>query len=105
MTTRSGGTGIDILYGHVWYLKDGKFIEAWMGTLKEREAFQDILNLEIGCYQINGDDSRLYAWTTKYSTKISTGTPMSKPETTVSIFKFDGTKYVLQNRDTCVSSN
>jgi len=105
MTTRAGGTGLDIFYGHVWYLKDGKFIEAWMGTLKERTAFQDILNLKIGSYQINSDDSRLYAWTTKYSTKISTNTPMAKPTTTVSIFKFDGIKYVLQSEKTCEHSN
>ena len=105
MTTRAGGTGIDIFYGHVWYLKDAKFVEAWMGTLKERTAFQDILNLKIGGYQINSDDSRLYAWTTKYATKISTNTPMAKPTTIVSIFKFDGVKYVLQSQDTCEHSN
>ena len=105
MTTRAGGSGIDIFYGLVWYLKDGKFVEAWMGTLKERTAFQDILNLKIGCYQINSDDSRLYAWTTKYSTKMSTNTPMAKPTTTVSIFKFDGIKYVLQSQNTCEQSN
>ena len=105
MTTRAGGSGIDIFYGHVWYLKDGKFVDAWMGTLKERTAFQDILNLKIGSYQINSDDSRLYAWTTKYSTKISTNTPMAKPTTTVSIFKFDGIKYVLQSQNTCEQSN
>lgn len=105
MTTRAGGSGIDIFYGHVWYLKDGKFVDAWMGTLKERTAFQDILNLKIGSYQINSDDSRLYAWTTKYSTKMSTNTPMAKPTTTVSIFKFDGIKYVLQSQNTCEQSN
>jgi hypothetical protein len=105
MTTRSGGSGVDIFYGHIWYLRGGKFVEAWMGTLKERTAFQDILNLEIGGYQINGDDSRLYEWTTKYSTKISTNTPLVKPKTTVSIFKFDGIKYVLQSQNTCEHSN
>lgn len=105
MTTRAGGSGIDIFYGHVWYLKDGKFVDAWLGTLKERTAFQDILNLKIGSYQINSDDSRLYAWTTKYSTKMSTNTPMAKPTTTVSIFKFDGIKYVLQSQNTCEQSN
>lgn len=101
MTTRAGGTGIDMLYGHVWYLKDGKFLEAWMGTLKERTAFQDILSLKIGSYQINSYDLRLYSWTTKYDTKISTNTPMAKPTTIVSIFKFNGVKYVLQSRNTC----
>ena len=105
MTTRAGGTGIDILYGHVWYLKDSKFVEAWMGTLKERTAFQDILNLKIGGYQINSDDSRLYAWTTKYGSKISTNTPIAKPTTIVSIFKFNGDKYVLQSQDTYEHSN
>ena len=45
MTTRAGGSDMDILYGHVWYLKDGKFLEAWMGTLKVRTAFQDIPSL------------------------------------------------------------
>ncbi|MGH4125456.1 MAG: hypothetical protein ACREV6_21285 [Clostridium sp.] len=105
MTTRSGGLGIDIFYGHVWYLKDSKFVEAWMGTLKERTVFQDILDLKIGGYQINSDDSRLYAWTTKYDTKISTNTLMTKPTTIVSIFKFDGVKYVLQSQDTCDHSN
>jgi len=24
MTTRAGGSGIDIFHGHVWYLKDSK---------------------------------------------------------------------------------
>ena len=105
MTSRAGGTGMDIFYGHVWYLKDSKFVEAWMGKLKEREAFKDILNLKMGAYQINSDDSRLYAWTTKYTTKISTNTPMAKPTTIVSIYKFDGVKYVLQSQDTCEHSN
>ena len=105
MTTRAGGSGMDIFYGHVWYLKDSKFVDAWMGTLKERTAFQDILSLKIGSYQINSDDSRLYAWTTKYDTKISTKTPLAKPKTTVSIFKFDGIKYVLQSQNTCEHSN
>jgi hypothetical protein len=105
MTIRAGGSGMDIFYGHVWYLKDSKFVEAWMGTLKERTAFQDILDLKIGGYQINSDDSRLYAWTTKYGTKISTKTPIAKPITIVSIFKFDGVKYVLQSQDTCKHSN
>lgn len=105
MTTRAGGSGMDIFYGHVWYLKDSKFVEAWMGTLKERTAFQDILNLKIGGYQINSDDLRLYAWTTKYGTKISTNTPIAKPITIVSIFKFNGVKYVLQSQDTCEHSN
>jgi hypothetical protein len=105
MTIRAGGSGMDILYGNVWYLKDGKFVEAWMGTLKERSAFQDILNLDIGGYQIDGDDSRLYAWTTKYSTRISTKAPMAKPITIVSIFKFDGIKYVLQSQKKCEHSN
>lgn len=105
MTIRSGGSGVDIFYGLVWYLKDGKFVEAWLGTLKERTAFQDILDLKIGSYQINGDDLNLYAWTTKYSTKISTNTPLVKPTTTVSVFKFDGIKYVLQSEKTCEHSN
>ncbi|MBK5240335.1 hypothetical protein [Clostridium sp.] len=105
MTTRSGGSGMDVFHGHVWYLKDRKFVEAWMGTLKERTAFQDILSLQIGGYQINSDDLRLYAWTTKYGTKISTNTLMTKPTTIVSIFKFDGVKYVLQSQDTCDHSN
>jgi hypothetical protein len=105
MTTRAGGSGMDIFYGHVWYLKDSKFVEAWMGTLKERTAFQDILNLKIGGYQINSDDSRLYVWTTKYDTKISTKIQLAKPKTTVSIFKFDGIKYVLQSQNTCEHSN
>ncbi|MGV8983795.1 hypothetical protein [Clostridium sp.] len=105
MTTRNGGSGMDILYGHVWYLKDSKFVEAWMGTLKERTAFQDILDLKIGVYQINSDDLRLYAWTTKYVTKISTNTPMTKPTTIVSIYIFDGVKYVLQSQNTCEHSN
>ena len=105
MTTRAGGSGMDIFYGHVWYLKDSKFVDAWMGTLKERTAFHDILNLKIGSYQINSDDSRLYAWTTRYNTKISTNTPIAKPTTNVSIFKFDGIKYVLQSQDNCENSN
>ncbi|MBU3188370.1 hypothetical protein K9O30_03215 [Clostridium bowmanii] len=105
MTTRAGGSGMDIFYGHVWYLKDSKFVEAWIGTLKERTAFQDILGLKIGGYQINSDDLRLYAWTTKYATKISTNKPLAKPTTIVSIFKFNGVKYVLQSQDTCGHSN
>ncbi len=105
MTTRSGGSGVDILHGHLWYLKDGKFVEAWMGNLKERSAFQDILSLEIGGYKINSDDALLHAWTTKYSTKISTNAAMANPTTIVSIYKFDGIKYVLQSQKTCEHSN
>lgn len=101
MTTRTGGSGLDELTAHLWYLKEGKFVEAWEGTLKERTFFNGNCYLNIGSYQFNSDDNRLYAWLSNYSIKLETDILIEEPTTTVSVYKFDGNKYILQTKNKC----
>jgi hypothetical protein len=92
---RGGGLGLDIFTAYLWYLKDGKFVEAWKGTLKERTSFQYDLYLRVGGYQYIEEFSKLFAWSSDYSTNTAVG----KPATTIAIYKFDGNKFILESEE------
>lgn len=101
---RSGGSGVDIYTAHLWYLKEGKFIEAWEGTVKERSFFQDNYYLGVGGYQYVNELDNLYTWLSNYSIEIDTNTQIEKPMTTVSIYRFDGNKFILETEEKCEHS-
>jgi hypothetical protein len=95
----TGGSGLDEYIAHLWYLKDGKFVEAWKGILKEQSAFQDTVFFKVGGYQYVDRISKLFAWSSEYLFSIDTSKSIRKPTTTLSIFKFDGVKFVLESEE------
>lgn len=104
LTERSGGVDLDVYTTHLWYLKEGKFIETWEGTVKERSVFQGNYYLSVGGYQYIEEFYKLYTWLSNYSIKIHTNTPIEKPMTTVSVYRFDGNKFILEAEEKCEHS-
>lgn len=104
LTELSGGSDLSILTAHLWYMKDGKFIEAWKGKLKEESVFQDNYALTVGGYQYIQTFSHLYTWSSNYLINTNTNIPKEKPTTTVSIYKFDGNKFILESEGKCEHS-
>lgn len=101
LTELSGGSDLSILTAHLWYLKDGKFIEAWKGTLKEQSVFQGNFGLTVGGYQYIDTFGHLYTWESDYNINMDTNIPKLKPTTTVSIYKFDSNKFILEFKGKC----
>ncbi|WP_410768625.1 stalk domain-containing protein [Fontibacillus sp. BL9] len=90
---RTGGTGIDVHYAHLWYLDNGIMKEAWRGTMKERFAMvPDGHSLLAGSYQVI--DNTLYSWETFTKLADDDETVVGKPETKMKVFRFDGTEFV-----------
>lgn len=94
LTERTGGSDLDTYIAHLWYLKEGIFIEAWKGTLEERSFFQRNMFLRVGGYRYVEKFTKLFTWSSEYSIKVDTNTPIGKPTTTISIYKFDGSKFI-----------
>ncbi|GIO83134.1 hypothetical protein J25TS5_00660 [Paenibacillus faecis] len=90
---RTGGTGIDVKYAHLWYVKDGKWVEAWKGVLKERNAMiTGAHSLVAGSYQVI--DDTLFSWETLTRLEDDDETVKGERETTLQVFQFDGTRFV-----------
>ncbi|RCX23557.1 copper amine oxidase-like protein [Fontibacillus phaseoli] len=90
---RTGGTGIDVYYAHLWYLDNGAMKEAWRGTLKERFAMvSGGHSLLAGSYQVI--NNMLYSWETFTRLADDDETVVGKPETKMKVYRFDGTKFV-----------
>lgn len=105
---RTGGTGADVNVSHLWYLENGKMVEAWQGKLKERLTIHPSGGylLNVGSYQIicsgsvyestnDYSSNRLYYWETKYKFADDNITKVGEPVTTSETFKFDGKTYRL----------
>ncbi|WP_334071232.1 MULTISPECIES: hypothetical protein [Paenibacillus] len=92
---RTGGTGLDIKYVHLWHVENGKWVEAWKGVLKERNAMiTGLHSLVAGGYQVI--DDTLYSWNTLTLLEDDDETMKGQRETTLQIFRFDGTRFVEQ---------
>jgi hypothetical protein len=99
LAERGGGSGLDVYTAHLWYLKDGKFVEAWKWILKERSVFQYDLYLSVGGYRYAEEFSKLFAWSSDYLTNVNTNTLVRRPTTTISVYKFDGNKFILESEE------
>lgn len=94
ITTRTGGTGLDVREAHLMYLNDlGVWTEAWSGTLKERSTFQDNVHLIIGSYQLNDDNGQLFYWQTVMDVSL-TNEQIRKPQTTLKVFELVEGRFV-----------
>lgn len=91
---RTGGSGVDILEAHLWYLQDGKLVKAWSGTLQGTSSIPGGQLIQIaGSYQLVGADTehpQLYTWQTTQELDPDTGLPLSKKaETTTEILSWN----------------
>lgn len=89
----TGGTGLDVYEAHLWYLQDGKLVEAWSGILQETSSIPGgQLFRTAGSYQLVGADSEhpmLYTWQTRQELHPESGLPLSdKTETTTEILSW-----------------
>lgn len=92
---RTGGTGVDVKYVHLWHVENGKWVEAWEGVLKERNAMiTGLHSLVAGGYQVI--DDTLYSWNTLTLLEDDDETMKGQRETTLQIFRFDGNRFVEQ---------
>ncbi|TCO67710.1 hypothetical protein [Marinisporobacter balticus] len=105
IVTRTGGTGIDIYKVYLWYIEQGKFIEAWQGILKDRSSFRDDYLFKIGNYQFNDENDRIYAWLSSYKYQSDGVTLKEKFGTNTMIYKFDGTHFVLDTETGFTKTN
>lgn len=97
LVTRTGGTGLDIFNVHLWYLEQGKFIEAWQGILLERSVIAVLIPesyyKKAGSYQADVEGKRLYAWETTHQLEEDGVTPKGEVKTATAIYLFDGTVF------------
>ncbi len=93
IVTRTGGTGVVVCEVYLWYIKDGEFIQAWKGILKERSVFQDEYFLKIGNYQFNNENNQIYAWLSSYKYKLDGVTLEESYGTNTMTYRFDGTNF------------
>lgn len=100
LVTRTGGTGISVLNVHLCYLNQGRFIEAWQGTMLEYSSFQDSYFKKVGGYQVDThcESKRIYAWETTQDYQIDHEpyriTPKSEMKTNTTVYLFDGVRFV-----------
>lgn len=91
----TGGSGLDVKIAHLWYLQKGKWIEAWNGKLQEMNAMVSGAYSKVaGGYQLLDSDNTLYAWETLIKLADDGTTEIGKPETTLTMYSFDGNKFV-----------
>ncbi|MEJ8547898.1 hypothetical protein [Brevibacillus borstelensis] len=91
---KSGGTGTSVFYAHLWYIENGKFVEAWEGTMLETASEPGgPLFQTIGQYQIvqTGPVPLLYYWKTMRELDPESRKPLSSSsvQTEVHIFPFE----------------
>jgi hypothetical protein len=90
----SGGSGVHVSYSHLWYLENGKLVEAWSGTLEETVSIPGGQQIQtVGSYQLVQAYSKtplLYTWQTQQELDPESGKPLSnKMETTTELFYFE----------------
>ncbi|PAB58673.1 hypothetical protein [Anaeromicrobium sediminis] len=105
IVTTTGGTGIDIHEVRLWYIEDGKFIQAWKGILKDRLFFLDYYSLKIGDYQFDHYTHQIYAWLSSYKYKIDGFTLEKSYGTNTMTYKFDGTHFILDTETGYIKMN
>ncbi len=89
---RTGGTGLSIEIVHLWYLEQGRIVEAWAGTVKEMNAMMPgEYSLAVAGYRIQ--DNVLYVWRTLSPLEDDAETVHGTVETTMTAFEFDGTVF------------
>ncbi len=97
----TGGTGYHAEIGYMWYVKNGKIVEAWSGILKEEEYFQHHVQFKIGAFTMNESTSELYYWLTStqqsYSTQDIEERELQPAVTTSSVYDFNGGVFIQQN--------
>ncbi|MCR4441208.1 MAG: hypothetical protein QHH10_04055 [Peptococcaceae bacterium] len=98
LVTRTGGTGLDVFTGHLWYLKQGKFIEAWQGTVKERSmmAGPETFYMKVGGYQVDVEGKRLYQWETTHQLDQDGVSPKGDLKTSTKVYLFNGTAFIQE---------
>lgn len=98
LVTRTGGTGLDIFNVHLWYLEQGKFIEAWQGILLERSVMAALIPesyyKKVGSYQVDVEGKQLYAWETTHQLEEDGVTPIGEITTTTTLYRFNGTGFI-----------
>ncbi|TKI56252.1 hypothetical protein E8L90_12680 [Brevibacillus antibioticus] len=93
---QTGGSGVHEENTHLWYLDNGKFVEAWEGNLKTLTSFQNINSATIATYHL--DEDRLFYFSNSYKhPEEDTNTPPEVTQKTF-IFRFDGAKFVEETR-------
>lgn len=98
--TRDGGTGVDSLTVHLFYLHQNEFIEAWQHTILERSVFAGQCWQKVSGHQIDlyYNNKRLYTWETAFHYRLAADgiTPEGgiKVEKTTRVYVFNGTKFV-----------
>jgi len=95
---KSGGTGISVYYAHLWYIENGKFVEAWQGTMLETGSVPGGQSFQtIGQYQIvqTGPVPLLYYWKTMRELDPDSGKPLSSSsvQTEVHVFPFENGRF------------
>lgn len=93
--TRTGGTGLDVFNVHLIYLEQENFVEAWQGTLFERDAgLPEASYKRMGSYQFDAEGKRLYVWETTHQLEDDFETPQGEFKTTTTVYVFDGQKFI-----------
>ncbi|WP_289137793.1 ABC transporter permease [uncultured Brevibacillus sp.] len=90
----TGGSGVHVENIHLWYLDNGKFVEAWEANLKTLTSFENIYSATIATYHLN--DDRLFYFSNSYThpEEDTKTTPQFTQKT--SIFRFDGIKFIAE---------
>ncbi|GAA0137234.1 hypothetical protein YSY43_40750 [Paenibacillus sp. YSY-4.3] len=89
---RTGGTGLDVEITHLWYMEQGRVVEAWKGITKEMNAMiPGSYSLTVAGYRVY--DDVLYAWKTLSLLEDDAETVQGKPVTTMNTFVFDGVSF------------
>ncbi|MCG8402121.1 MAG: copper amine oxidase N-terminal domain-containing protein [Firmicutes bacterium] len=104
LVTRTGGTGVSVHSVRLCYLNQGKFIEAWQGTMLLHSQFQDSYTKKVGGYQLDTRDEnkRIYAWETTQHYQVEYEpyklTPKGEMQTNTTVYLFDGERFVHSER-------
>lgn len=89
---RTGGTGLDVEIVHLWYMEEGRVVEAWKGITKEMNAMiPGSYSLTVAGYHIQ--DDVLYFWRTLSLLEDDAETIQGAPATTMNTFVFDGVSF------------
>lgn len=88
----TGGTGLDVYEAHLWYLENGRIVEAWNGVLQETSSMSDKKTYRtIGSYQLVGQEGAplLYYWHTQQELDPETMQPLpAAPATKAEVLPF-----------------
>lgn len=93
---RTGGTGLDRFTVYLFYMTNGRVVDAWGGVLREIQMASKPENytLKVGNYQIDPGTRSLYAWESVYRLDETGTRTIGDPATVVKKYWFDGTRFV-----------